>query len=282
LLVAPAAAVVPFTANNNNHRQLELCQVSMLRVLYWAQTTVDELSAPPTPVADDDDDRKRKKKYLETRLCAKAMLTGKMGGGSTGKVYQLASLQIPGCLSDLEYYIVSSSLSSNSNSNSKSFKQVLLDAKVTFYESLASIVEFDGLETLLDPSPRSSLTLGQYNEKKVQYIVRVLKEQTIPSGRRLVAGFGMQPYQIAQNYINQYYKSEIYVPPPIQPIQQPPNTETETAAPSTTATGEEETDIVSGGSSTYASRLVTDDEGQITMNSKDLIKKKKQLMKNTT
>jgi hypothetical protein len=79
-----------------------------------------------------------------------AALTGKIGGGATQRVYSLASVQLPGVLNDLEWHAKRTPGTS---------QRVVNDLKIDLQESLASIVEFDGLETLLNPSPRSSLTV---------------------------------------------------------------------------------------------------------------------------
>lgn len=202
---ANAFPFVPTASAASSHRQLELCLVNLLRVIYWAKYTADsydQLASLET----------KKLMYLETRLSAKAMLTGKLGSGSTGKVYTLSSLQIMGCLNDLEWYATTTTQTNKYNS----FQiQQIQNNKNRFIESLASLVEFDGFDTLQDPSPRSSLTLSQYNDTKLTYMKRTLIELIIPYGEKLVTEFGIEPLQIAETYIQQYYRSEIYIPKPV-------------------------------------------------------------------
>merc|ERR1711966_125326 len=48
----------------------------------------------------------------------------------------------------------------------------LADTAEELVEALASLVEFDGLETTWDPSPRSSLMLGMYTPQKGAFVYR--------------------------------------------------------------------------------------------------------------
>jgi len=196
-------------------RQLELCLVAVQRVVYWAQSEVDALRAATST-------EQSKTKYLEVRLGAKALLTGKIGGGATSRVYTLASLQLSGCLQDLEWHASQQQQSSN-----KLLVQQVSDNRRTFSEGLASIVEFDGLETLIDPSPRSSLTLSQYNDDKSVYVRRALEELVIPAGNQLLKAFGPDPLQRSLGFVQQYYSSEIYPP---QPTASSPTTEQSSAS----------------------------------------------------
>lgn len=190
-------AAIGFLTADQDRRQLELCLVAVLRVMYWAQLQANALLPDDTNKTADE----RKKKYLEARLGAKAILTGKVGGGATGKVCTLATLQVPACLADLEWH---------ANKQSSQFQSVS-DLRRDFSEGLAAIVEFDGLETLIDPSPRSSLTLSQYNDNKAVFVRRALLELVLPAGNKLVRAFGPEPLQRSVNYIQQYYSSEIPV-----------------------------------------------------------------------
>jgi len=196
--------------SGRERRQLELCLVAVQRVVYWAQNEVDALRAATST-------EQSKTKYLEVRLGAKALLTGKIGGGATSRVYTLASLQLPGCLQDLEWQASQQQQSSN-----KSLVQQVSENRRTFSEGLASIVEFDGLETLIDPSPRSSLTLSQYNDDKALYVRRALEELVIPAGNQLLKAFGPEPLQRSLGFVQQYYSTEIYPP---QPTASSPTTE---------------------------------------------------------
>jgi hypothetical protein len=188
--------------NEINRRQLELCLVIILRVIYWAKNTIDTFTA-----ATSQSIELRRKLYLEARLCSKAMLTGKLGDGSTSKTYTLSSLQVPLCLTDIEWYAENIG---KKNLWSKREYDSTINAKISLYEGLANIVEFDGLETLIDPSPRATLTLAQYTEQKFLYIKRTLSEIIVPSAVRIVTAFGSQPLQIAEQYTKTYYKNEVY------------------------------------------------------------------------
>jgi hypothetical protein len=170
-----------------------------------------------------DSMRKQQQLYLEARLGAKAILTGKVGGGSTGRVYTLATLQVPGCLEDLDWWYASQSQSQRSSTSittktKRGSRLVVSELCRDFYESLAAVVEFDGLETLQDPSPRSSLMLQQYNNDKDIYVFRMLNERVIPIGQQLVQAFDPEVVQFCQAYIQEKYASEI--PPPLQLQQQ--------------------------------------------------------------
>jgi hypothetical protein len=185
---------------SSERRQLEFCLVAVQRVVYWAQYIAADLSSPVSTLET------RKQRYLEAKLAAKAVLTGKIGGGANYKVYTLSTLQLPGCLQDLEYYATSSSSSSLSSSK-------LGDLNREFYESLASLVEFDGMDTLTDASPRSSLTLTQYTPQKETYVLRTLLERVIPLGDRIIHSFPDNAVSTCERYIAQNFPDEVFVPP---------------------------------------------------------------------
>jgi hypothetical protein len=147
------------------------------------------------------DPEQRKKVYLEARLGAKGILTKRVGGGATGRVYTLAALGVRESLEDLEWH----ASNSKGTVNSKQFSDWTRD----FIEGLAAIVEFDGLETLQDTSPRSSLTLSQFNDNKAAFVQRLLREKVVPLGNRLLTAFGTEPAKVVDQYIQQYYSSEI-------------------------------------------------------------------------
>ena len=193
-LSSPSEASAVTLFDKKERRQLELCIVAMLRLQYWAMTVATRLQ-------NEETEEGRKKAYLEARLGAKVAVTGKIGGGATGSVYTLGSLQIKDCLEDLQYY-------------GKSRK--VNDLRDDLVESLASIVEFDGLETTQDPSPRSSLTLAMYDTKKSIYVSRMLSERVIPLTEELVASFGREVRNQCNEYVVQYYPNEL---PPV-PKQQ--------------------------------------------------------------
>jgi len=76
-------------------------------------------------------------------------------------------------------------------------------------EALASIVEFDGLETTQDPSPRSSLTLGQFNDRKAKFVSRMLSERIVPLTQELIDYFGAETRAQCEAYVREYYRSEL-------------------------------------------------------------------------
>lgn len=195
----------PLGDNSKDRRQKELCLVNILRLQYWAKSTAMILSMSSDT---NDDIEQRKTAYLEARLGAKAMVAKKqkMGGGATPRVFTLLSLQLLGCLDDLTYY--------------SKYNKKVVQLKEDLVESLASIVEFDGLETTQDPSPRSSLTLGQFNEDKATYVRRMLNERVTPLTQELVDFFGPESKAQCEEYIRQYYSNEI----PIVPSTGPPGT----------------------------------------------------------
>jgi hypothetical protein len=190
----------PSSANalfgSKEKRQKEVCIVSVLRVIYWAQYTATSLQQAETV-------EQRKQRYIEARLGAKAVLTGKIGGGANGRVYALASLQLPEVLQDLQSYSTSRKVE---------------DLRQDFYESLAAVVEFDGLETLQDASPRSSLTLRGYNRDKALYVERLLLERVVPVGEKLVDSFGPDVRKTCLDFIQKYYADEIPVKPETQGV----------------------------------------------------------------
>jgi hypothetical protein len=176
-----------------NHRQLELCVVSILRLQYWAQTVAFKLQTAKT--IDE-----RTSAYVEARLGAKAIVAGKIGGGASYQVFVLKSLQIRECLTDLQYYAAK-----NPSNNKKQTAQLAQD----LVESLASIVEFDGLETTLDPSPRSSLTLSMYTDTKGNFVNRMLSERIVGLCQDIVRLLGPDTREVCDGYILQYYSSEL-------------------------------------------------------------------------
>ena len=173
-------------------RQLDYCLVNLLRMAYWAESLVQDLKTT-------DDQEKRKKLYLEARLGAKALVTGKVGGGATNRVYQLSTLQLRGCLEDIAYY-------GKSRKVSELYQDLL--------ESIAAVVEFDGLETTTDPSPRSSLTLSMYNPQKSSFVQRLLSERVIPIAEQLFNSFDPDVKNRCKAYVASTYPNEV----PKQPV----------------------------------------------------------------
>ena len=46
----------------------------------------------------------QKEPYLEARLGAKALVTGRVGGGANARVYTLAQFELRACLKDGQYW----------------------------------------------------------------------------------------------------------------------------------------------------------------------------------
>ena len=196
---APSAQAGLLPLPEKPKRQLELCIVSLIRVLYWAEKAVTDLKS--------DDTNVRKQRYLEARLASKAMVTGKVGGGASYNVFTLNSLQVKDCLSDLVSY-----------KTDKKERRQAEDLQTDLIEALASIVEFDGLETTLDTSPRSSLTLTMYTEDKATFVRQTLSERVIPTATQLIRLYGSSLEAQCVDYVHNTYPNE--VPPSKQPPKQ--------------------------------------------------------------
>lgn len=179
---SPSAVHALFSSDDR--RQLELCIVTVLRVSYWAETLATTLqsSSEPQPA------------YLEARLGAKAVLTGRVGGGANNRVYNLSTLQLRGCLDDAVSY---------------GKKQELQQLRQDLLESLAAVVEFDGLETTQDPSPRSSLMLSMYKPEKATFVKRMLSERFVPTSQAFVDAFGPTVRAQCEAYIRDTYPNEV-------------------------------------------------------------------------
>jgi hypothetical protein len=173
-----------------DRRQLEFCLVNLFRVTYWAESVARDLKTI-------EQDERRKELYLEARLGAKAIVTGRVGGGATSRVYTLATLQFRGCLQDLAYYGKSRQVS---------------DLAQDLLESVAAVVEFDGLESTTDSSPRSSLTLSMYTPEKVTYVQRLLSERVVPLATSLANSFEPEVRNQCQAYIASTYTNEVPKP----------------------------------------------------------------------
>jgi len=209
-----ASASFPF-ASAPSPRQLELCLVCVLRISYWAQNVGVRVmktrqNAPPTGLTET-----MKGPYLEARLGAKAALTGKFGGGANVKVYALGSLELKECLKDAAYWYdeyVYKDLKKESSEQKAVLKKqrvALLQASEDIVESLAAVVEFDGLDNLQDSSPRSSLALTMYNDSKAKYIQRTLLERTVVNCDVFVNCFGRDERSVCENYIKVNYRNEM-------------------------------------------------------------------------
>jgi len=226
ILIKPQQVnALPFFGSNDR-RQLEICLVTILRVKYWAMTVSNSINTKllsdttNTGIADISDLQK-KAPYLEARLGCKALLTQKIGGGANFKVEELGKLQLKECIDDAKYSC--SEMAKNNQlptqvtgeiSSAKKAKQMicsteLCDASDDLLESLASIVEFDGLETTIDPSPRSSLMLSMYNESKGKFIYRTFRERVIPSCEHILSVFGSDRRRVVEDYVQRDYAAEV-------------------------------------------------------------------------
>jgi hypothetical protein len=156
-----------------------------------------------------------KASYLEARLGAKAALTGKVGGGANSQVYTISTFQLRSCIKDVmsyynEYYQEQNRMALNKDERYrlKQQKYAFDNAAMEVIESLAALVEFDGLDNIQDPSPRSSLTLSQYSDQKGQFVKRTLLERTIPACNVVLDSFGTDKKMFVQKYIAQNYPNE--------------------------------------------------------------------------
>jgi hypothetical protein len=161
----------------------------------------------------------KKSSYLEARLGAKALLTQKIGGGANARVITLGGFQLKECLDDVKYWcreyyyaqkkyplLDNNSSSNNNNTGNKKICSIdLSNAIDDLIDSLASIVEFDGLETTIDPSPRSSLMLSMYNHQKGTFVYRTLMERVIPSCERILNVFGRDRRRIVEEFVRSNY-----------------------------------------------------------------------------
>jgi hypothetical protein len=180
---------------SKDRRQLELCLVNLLRLQYWAMTLSDKLQE----LSIDQDMQQLKSTYLETRLGAKVMIskTKMIGGGANANVFMLKGLQLKDCLADLLFYV--------DRSSKKKMKQETED----LIEALASIVEFDGLETTQDPSPRSELTLKMFTARKGVYVQRMLAERVVPLTEEMLRMFGPETKAKTTAIVREFYPKEV-------------------------------------------------------------------------
>lgn len=190
------ALSLPFVDPQQDRRQKELCLVNLLRLQFWAETVSNKLKE-----IDIDDDESRKKLYVEARLGSKVMVaeSKKISGGATANVFMLKGLHLRECLDDLTFYA------------DKSSKRQMAQYKDDLIESIASIVEFDGLETTQDDSPRSSLTLSMYNSQKSIFVQRMLGERIVPLTNDILRLFGPEARAQTEFYMREFYPSEMKV-----------------------------------------------------------------------
>jgi len=224
LLYQQQANALPFF--QQDRRQLELCLVQVLRTKYWAMNVAkamnNKLLSPPTTNSNSTavielSEAQRKQPYLEARLGSKAILTKKIGGGANSNVVKLASFQLKECLDDGRYWCTelakSNQLpgqSSGQLKNGKRFCSYELESiSDEIIESLASLVEFDGLDNIMDPSPRSSLMISMYDSKKGTFVYRTLVERIIPSCDRYLQVFGNDRLNVCLEFVRREYPDEM-------------------------------------------------------------------------
>jgi len=223
------AHALPFLQQERT--QLELCLVQVLRTKYWAMNVAKSMNTKLLSPATNNNstnvielsDTQRKQPYLEARLGAKAILTKKIGGGANSNVVKLAGFQLKDCLDDGRYWCTelakTNQLPGQSTGQLKNGKRFcsneLQSITDEIIESLASIVEFDGLETTVDPSPRSSLMMNMYDSKKGTFVYRTLVERIIPSCDRYLQAFGSERLNVCQEFVRREYPDEM----PIEVLQ---------------------------------------------------------------
>jgi len=187
--------------------QLELCLVTILRVKYWA----DRLSKSLQIALEENNIIRKKELYLESRLGAKALLTGRIGGGGGGRVYTLAKFDLRKCLQDgiswfseMKTETASTTTKRGSNKNS-----VLQGAAEEIIYALGALVEFDGLDSITDESPRPSLTMTMFSDDKLNYVKRMMNEKLLPSCDLYLNQFSRSTVQSCVEFIENNYPSEI-------------------------------------------------------------------------
>lgn len=214
LLIPTESKAFPF--QTVERRQLELCTATILRLKYWSenvalsiQRNIDRESSSSSSATII------KGPYMEARLGAKAALTGKVGGGANGQVYQIASFQLKACVKDALFYSNEQytqeikTASRGQKGQLKIQKQIVDNAAEDIIESIAAVVEFDGLDNVQDPSPRSSLALAQYTDVKATYVKRILLERTIPACNTFVRGFGTDKMRLVERFVARTYPNEL-------------------------------------------------------------------------
>ena len=178
-----------------DRRQKELCLVNLLRLQYWSNTLSEKLKGSSETI----DEEKRKSLYLEARLGSKVMVaeSKRISGGATINVYMLKGLHIKDCCKDLIFYA------------DKGSKKQMTQYSEDLVDALASIVEFDGLETTQDDSPRSSLTLSMYTSQKAIFVQRMLAERIVPLIDDIIKLFSPDAREQSELFMREYYPSEI-------------------------------------------------------------------------
>lgn len=204
-------------------QQLDLCLVTLLRVRYWAEATglkmryllSDVQSSSQALISDSNNDSNAridsiKSLYLQARLGSKAILTGKIGGGSNLRVLTLATLDVKDSINDIRYWYgnIQSDSTPSATINSNVARLTLEHASEDIIESLANIVEFDGLETTQDPSPRSTLALRMFSVEKAVFVQRLLLERIVPSCDLVINLFGTTKRMTCENFVRFNYPDE--------------------------------------------------------------------------
>ena len=91
----------------------------------------------------------------------------------------------------------------------KKQKILIQDASEEIIESLAAVVEFDGLDNTQDPSPRSSLALSMYSDSKAIFVKRLLLERTVKNCDIFVNAFGTEKRLYCERYVKSTYPNEL-------------------------------------------------------------------------
>jgi hypothetical protein len=177
---------------SRDRMQYEYCLVNFLRVQNWAESVSSRLPVVATNNYNDNNNKQQQQlaTYIEARLGAKGILTGAVT--ASDRTRTLATLKLSDCLNDLKYYAPSTATTIDD-----------------WREAMASLVEFDGYDSLVDASPRTALIVQQYTSEKANYVSRVLQQQLVPLGRRIVAGCNAAAVQTARHYVTDYYPNEV-------------------------------------------------------------------------
>lgn len=93
----------------------------------------------------------------------------------------MARYELRECLKDAVSYCRENEKSAKTNLPRYCRFRETDDTAQDIIESLAACLEFDGLDNLSDPSPRSSLMITQFTNEKARFVERMLKERTASS-----------------------------------------------------------------------------------------------------
>jgi len=141
---------------------------------------------------DLDDADYAKAAYIDLRLSSKALLTTKIPNGSSSPMlFKLASFRFRSMLA-------------TSNASTATQRRLI--------ESISSIVEWDGLDSLSSDSPRTTLFERNYSIEKVRY-VRQLGESIVQLlDSAVVEVGGENALEKSSSLMLQYYPDEIFLP----------------------------------------------------------------------